>query len=116
MGLVAINTAMCYTQITSWRGGRTKGGLLMEELVCPHCHKVSYSASSRAFSPCPYCKFRFAISEEKGQKYLVIDRQLAHMLKSYAEMVSNDGIEVIVDRREQQRPFCGVDHRRVTTT
>ena len=87
----------------------------MEELVCPHCHKVSYSASARAFSPCPYCKFRFAISEEKDHKYLVIDRQLAHMLKNYTASVSHKGIEVIVDRREQQRPFSGIDQRRVTT-
>jgi len=87
----------------------------MEELVCPHCHKVSYSASARAFSPCPHCKFRFAISEDNGQKYLVIDRQLAHMLDSYAESVTENDIEVIVDRREQQRPFSGIDQRRVTT-
>lgn len=87
----------------------------MEELVCPHCHKVSYSASARAFSPCPHCKFRFAISEDSGHKYLVIDRQLAHMLESYAKSVSSDDIEVIVDRREQQRPFSGTDQRRVTT-
>lgn len=92
-----------------------KGWFLLEELVCPHCQKVSYSASARAFSPCPHCKFRFAISEDKGHKYLVIDRQLAHMLKNYAQAVSNDGIEVIVDRRQQQRPFSGVDNRRVTT-
>jgi glutaredoxin len=87
----------------------------MEELVCPHCHKVSYSASARVFSPCPHCKFRFAISEEKGHKYLVIDRQLAHMLENYAESVEDHGFEVIVDRRRQQRPFNGVDQRRVTT-
>lgn len=86
----------------------------MEELVCPHCHKVSYSASARAFSPCPHCKFRFAISDEGGHRYLVIDRQLAHMLESYAESVTANDIEVIVDRREQQRPFNGVDQRRVT--
>jgi hypothetical protein len=86
----------------------------LEELVCPHCHKVSYSASARAFSPCPHCKFRFAISDEGGHRYLVIDRQLAHMLESYAESVTANDIEVIVDRREQQRPFNGVDQRRVT--
>ncbi|MBE0429612.1 MAG: hypothetical protein IBX61_07040 [Thermoleophilia bacterium] len=87
----------------------------MEEMVCPHCHRVSYSASSRAFSPCPHCKFRFAISDEQDCRYLVIDRQLAHMRKSYSEDVSAEGIEVIVDRRRRQRPFVGVDQRRVTT-
>ena len=87
----------------------------MEELVCPHCHKVSYSASARAFSPCPYCKFRFAISEDNGHKYLVIDRQLAHLLKNYAQSVeSHPDIDVIVDRRVSQRPFDGVDERKVT--
>lgn len=88
----------------------------MEELVCPHCHKVSYSASVRAFSPCPHCKFRFAISEDKGHKYLVIDRQLGHLIDSYSESVENlDDIEVIVDRRVSGRPFDGVDSRKVTT-
>lgn len=86
----------------------------MEELVCPHCHKVSYSASARAFSPCPHCKFRFAISEEGAQRYLVIDRQLAHMLENYSESIDEGDIEVIVDRRQQQRPFSGIDQRRVT--
>ena len=89
----------------------------MEELVCPHCHKVSYSASARVFSPCPHCKFRFAISEDAGHKYLVIDRQLAHLLETYADTVSeHEDIEVIVDRRETQRPFSGRDNRRVTTS
>lgn len=88
----------------------------MEELVCPHCHKVSYSASVRAFSPCPHCKFRFAISEDNGHKYLVIDRQLAHLLDNYAESVAeNAEIEVIVDRRVSNRPFDGIDERKVTT-
>ncbi|MFA6002151.1 MAG: hypothetical protein WC828_08615 [Thermoleophilia bacterium] len=88
----------------------------MEELVCPHCNKVSYSASARAFSPCPHCKFRFAISEDNGHKYLVIDRQLAHLLENYSESVSeHTDIDVIVDRREAQRPFSGIDHRKVTT-
>lgn len=87
----------------------------MEELVCPHCHKVSYSASARAFSPCPHCKFRFAISEEGSHKYLVIDRQLAHLLENYSDTIDDEEIEVIVDRRQQQRPFSGVDQRRVTT-
>jgi glutaredoxin len=88
----------------------------VEELVCPHCKKVSYSASARAFSPCPHCKFRFAISEEEGRKYLVIDRQLGHLIEQYADTI-DDGkeIEVIVDRREKQRPFSGVDGRKVTT-
>ena len=88
----------------------------MEELVCPHCHKVSYSASVRAFSPCPHCKFRFAISEDNGHKYLVIDRQLGHLVDSYSESVENlDDMEVIVDRRVSSRPFDGVDSRKVTT-
>ena len=88
----------------------------MEELVCPHCQKVSYSASARAFSPCPHCKFRFAISEDNGRKYLVIDRQLAHLLDNYAKTVAEyDDIEVIVDRRVSNRPFDGVDERKVTT-
>lgn len=87
----------------------------MEELVCPHCQKVSYSASARAFSPCPHCKFRFAISEAEDCKYLVIDRKLAHLLRSYVKSVANDDVEVIVDRRQQQRPFSGADKRRVTT-
>lgn len=93
-----------------------KGLGLMEELVCPHCKKVSYSASARAFSPCPHCKFRFAISEEEDQKYLVIDRKLEHMVDEYADSVNaGKEIEVIVDRREKQRPFSGVDSRKVTT-
>jgi len=88
----------------------------MEELVCPHCHKVSYSATARAFSPCPHCKFRFAISEDNGQKYLVIDRQLAHLLENYSQSVeSNPDIEVILDRRVANRPFDGVDERKVST-
>jgi len=88
----------------------------MEELVCPHCRKVSYSASARAFSPCPHCKFRFAISEENGQKYVVIDRQMAHLLENYAESVAqNEDVEVIVDRRVSNRPFNGIDERKVTT-
>ena len=88
----------------------------MEELVCPHCHKVSYSASARAFSPCPHCKFRFAISEDNGHKYLVIDRQLAHLLENYSQSVEDyEAIEVIVDRRVSNRPFDGVDSRKVTT-
>lgn len=88
----------------------------MEELVCPHCKKVSYSASARTFSPCPHCKFRFAISEEEGHKYLVIDRKLAHMVKQYAESIGDDKeIEVIIDRRERQRPFNGVDGRKVSS-
>lgn len=90
-------------------------GFFMEELVCPHCKKVSYSASARAFTPCPHCKFRFAISEDQDQTYLVIDRQLAHMLENYAESVTENDVDVIVDRRQQQRPFSGVDGRRVTT-
>jgi hypothetical protein len=70
----------------------------------------------RAFSPCPHCKFRFAISEDNGHKYLVIDRQLAHLLDNYAESVAeNAEIEVIVDRRVSNRPFDGIDERKVTT-
>ncbi|RJQ43690.1 MAG: hypothetical protein C4534_07690 [Gaiellales bacterium] len=89
----------------------------MEELVCPHCKKVSYSASARAFSPCPHCKFRFAISEEEGRKYLVIDRKMAHLVQQYADSLGDEReIEVIVDRREKQRPFSGVDSRKVSTT
>lgn len=88
----------------------------MEELVCPHCRKVSYSASARAFSPCPHCKFRFAISEEEGQRYLVIDRKLSHLVEKYADSLGEGkDIEVIVDRREKQRPFDGVDSRKVST-
>lgn len=88
----------------------------MEELTCPHCNKVSYSASARVFSPCPHCKFRFAISDEGERKYLVIDRQLEHLRSSYAETLSgNPDIDVIVDRRQRQRPFSGVDQRQVTT-
>ena len=88
----------------------------MEELVCPHCHKVSYSASARAFSPCPHCKFRFSISEDNGHKYLVIDRQLAHLLENYADSVAeHDDIDVIIDRRVSNRPFDGVDDRKVST-
>jgi glutaredoxin len=87
----------------------------MEELTCPHCHKVSYSASARVFSPCPHCKFRFAISDEGDRKYLVIDRQLEHMKDSYAESLGDRAdIDVIVDRRQGQRPFSGIDQRRVT--
>ncbi len=87
----------------------------MEELTCPHCHKVSYSASTRVFSPCPHCKFRFAISDEGDHKYLVIDRQLEHMKDSYAESLDDRAdIDVIVDRRQTQRPFSGIDQRRVT--
>ncbi|MBE3073927.1 MAG: hypothetical protein IMZ75_03115, partial [Actinobacteria bacterium] len=56
-----------------------------------------------------------AISEDQDQTYLVIDRQLAHMLENYSESVTENEVEVIVDRREQQRPFSGVDGRRVTT-
>lgn len=90
----------------------------MEGLTCPHCHKVSYSASPRAFSPCPHCKFRFAISEQAGHKYIVIDRQLADFRDNYAQSVregTDESIEVIVDRRATQRPFVGVDRRRVTS-
>ncbi|MHB1390896.1 MAG: hypothetical protein ACYCXF_06630 [Thermoleophilia bacterium] len=87
----------------------------MEELVCPHCKKVSYSASARAFSPCPHCKFRFAISQDDDQTFLVIDRQLEHMLDDYSDSFSESDVEIIVDRRERQRPFSGVDSRRVTT-
>jgi len=87
----------------------------MEELTCPHCHKVSYSASARVFSPCPHCKFRFAISDDGDRKYLVIDRQLEHMKDSYAESLGDRAdIDVIVDRRQGQRPFSGIDQRRVT--
>jgi len=87
----------------------------MEELTCPHCHKVSYSASARVFSPCPHCKFRFAISDEGDRKYLVIDRQLEHMKDSYAESLGGRAdIDIIVDRRQGQRPFSGIDQRRVT--
>ncbi|MHB0915709.1 MAG: hypothetical protein ACYC5A_10080 [Thermoleophilia bacterium] len=89
----------------------------MEELVCPHCKKVSYSASERAFSPCPHCKFRFAISEEEGHKYLVVDRKMSHLVQEYSDSLGQDrDIEVIVDRREQQRPFSGVDSRKVSTS
>lgn len=88
----------------------------MEELVCPHCKKVSYSASARAFSPCPHCKFRFAISRDDEQTFLVIDRQLEHMLDDYSDSLDGNDIEVIVDRRERQRPFSGIDSRRVTTS
>jgi glutaredoxin len=89
----------------------------MEGLVCPHCHKISYSSSPRAFSPCPYCKFRFAISVEEGHKYLVIDRQLADLRDNYAKEVAtgDEALEVIIDRRQAQRPFVGVDRRRVIT-
>ncbi len=89
----------------------------MEGLVCPHCHQVSYSSSPRAFSPCPHCKFRFAISEEPGHRYLVIDRQLANLKENYAESVAdyNDEFEVIVDRRRGQQPFVGNDRRKITT-
>jgi hypothetical protein len=45
----------------------------------------------------------------------VIDRQLAHMLENYSESIDESDIEVIVDRRQQQRPFSGIDQRRVTT-
>ena len=88
----------------------------MEGLVCPHCHKVSYSSSPRAFSPCPHCKFRFAISEDDGQKYVIIDRQMESVKENYASSVEeyNDEFEVIVDRRERQRPFVGIDRRKVT--
>jgi glutaredoxin len=89
----------------------------MEGLTCPHCQKVSYSASPRAFSPCPHCKFRFAISEDAGHRYVVIDRQLAEFRENYAQSVaegSDEEFEVIVDRRAQQRPFSGTDRRRVT--
>lgn len=97
--------------------GSGEQGISMEGLVCPHCHKVSYSSSPRAFSPCPHCKFRFAISEDAGHKYLVIDRQLANLTDNYASAVSacRDDFEVIVDRRENQRPFVGTDRRKVTT-
>ena len=88
----------------------------MEELVCPHCHKVSYSATARAFAPCPHCKFSFGISEDNGHKYLVIDRQLAHLLENYSDSVAeHPGIDVIVDRRVSNRPFDGVDDRKVST-
>ena len=89
----------------------------MEGLVCPHCHKVSFSSSPRAFSPCPYCKFRFAVSEEEGQRFLIIDRKLAEIAPNYAEAVTTCDVsfEVIVDRREVQRPFVGTDRRKVTT-
>lgn len=89
----------------------------MEGLTCPHCHKVSYSASPRAFSPCPHCKFRFAISEENGRKYLVIERQLVDLKENYAEAIAGhpEDIEVIIDRREQERPFDGSDRRQVAT-
>ncbi len=88
----------------------------MEGLVCPHCHKVSYSSSPRAFSPCPHCKFRFAISEDDGHKYVIIDRQMETVKENYASSVEeyNDEFEVIVDRRERQRPFVGIDRRKVT--
>lgn len=90
----------------------------MEGLTCPHCHKVSYSASARAFSPCPHCHFRFAITEEKGQKYLIIEKGMASLISSYADALSvyDDEFEVIVDRRQDQRPFEGADRRKVTTT
>jgi len=45
----------------------------------------------------------------------VIDRQLAHMLENYSDSINEEEIEVIVDRRQRQRPFSGVDQRRVTT-
>ena len=94
-----------------------KGQRVMEELVCPHCRQVSYSTAARAFSPCPHCKFRFAISEGEGKKYLVIDRKLAHRVQQYAESLGDDKeIEVIVDRREKQRPFDGMDSRKVSTS
>ena len=89
----------------------------MEGLTCPHCHKVSYSASPRAFSPCPHCKFRFAISRDADHKYIVIDSALAEFRDNYARSVADDSgeeFEVIVDRRARQRPFAGVDRRRVT--
>ena len=90
----------------------------MEGLVCPHCHKVSYSSSPRAFSPCPHCKFRFAISNDEGRKYVVIDRQMENIKDNYAKAVEScsEDFEVIVDRREIQRPFVGVDRRKVTTS
>ena len=88
----------------------------MEGLVCPHCHNVSFSSSPRVFSPCPYCKFRFAVSEEEGHKFLIIERQMAGLAPDYAEAVNagDDDFEVIVDRRENQRPFVGTDRRKVT--
>ena len=88
----------------------------MEGLTCPHCQKVSYSASPRAFSPCPHCKFRFAVSAEAGRTVIVIDRQLSAFRENYARSVreaSGEDVEVVVDRREAQRPFVGVDRRRV---
>ncbi len=89
----------------------------MEGIVCPHCQKVSFSSSPRVFSPCPYCKFRFAMSEEAGQKFLIIDRKLVEIAPNYADAVTgrDASFEVIVDRREVQRPFVGTDRRRVTT-
>lgn len=89
----------------------------MEGLTCPHCHKVSYSASARAFSPCPHCHFRFAITEEEGHKYVIIEKEMATLISSYSDALSayGDGFEVIVDRRETQRAFDGSDRRRVST-
>lgn len=88
----------------------------MEGLICPHCHKVSYSASPRAFSPCPHCKFRFAISEEGGRKCIVIERELSDMRENYAKEVAGfpEDFDVIVDRRTERKPYDGSERRRVT--
>lgn len=90
----------------------------MEKLTCPHCNEVSYSASSRAFSPCPHCKFRFAITEdEDGRKCIVIEKEVADLREDYAKKLAGSSaeIEVIIDRREQGKPFDGTDRRRVAT-
>ncbi|MCL4309531.1 MAG: hypothetical protein ACYCXU_04270 [Thermoleophilia bacterium] len=57
------------------------------------------------------------MSEEAGQKFLIIDRKLVEIAPNYADAVTgrDASFEVIVDRREVQRPFVGTDRRRVTT-